>query len=51
MPDPPHDLSVDLDDDQDMADVEDDHDQDEASATERHALAHGASVPPFARRG
>ena len=47
MSGPPHDLGVDPDDDQCMADAED-HDQ-EAGA-ERHAPA-GASVPPFARRG
>ena len=51
MPDPPHDPGVDPDDDLDMADAEDDHDQDEAGASERHAPAHGAPVLPFARRG
>ena len=51
MMDSPHDLGVDPDDDQDMADAEDDHGQDEVGATERHAPAHGASVPPFARCG
>ena len=49
MSDPPHDLGVDPDEDQDMVDAEDDHDQHEISATEKHALAHGAPVPPFAR--
>ena len=49
---PPHDIGVDPnDDDQDMPDAEDDHDQDETGAEERHALAHGASVQPFSRRG
>ena len=53
MPGPPHDLGVDPDgDDEEMGDApEDDHDQDEVGATERHSPAHGASVPPFARRG
>ena len=51
MPEPPYDPGVDPDDDQDMANAEDDHDQHEASAVERHAPAHGAPVPPFARRG
>ena len=51
MPDPPHDLGVDPDDDQDMVDAEDDHDLDEAGATERHAPAHGAPIPPFSRPG
>ena len=54
MLDPPHEPSVDPNDDQDMADAEDDHDQDEAGAAERHAdphAPHGAPVRPFARRG
>ena len=51
MSDPPHHLGVDPDDNEDMADSEDDHDQDEAGAAERHAPAHGALVPPFARHG
>ena len=51
MPDPPHDLGVDPDDDQDMADAEDDHDQDEADAAERHAPAHGAPILPFSKHG
>ena len=51
MSDPPHDPGVDPDDNQDMADGKDDHDQDEADAAERHAPAHGALVPPFARHG
>ena len=50
MSDPPHDPSVDPDDEQDMADAEDDHDQDQVGAAERHAPI-GAPVPPFARRG
>ena len=54
MSDPPHDLGVDPNDDQDMANAEDDHDQDEASGiVERHddPAPHGASVLPFSRRG
>ena len=51
MSGPPHDLGVDPDDDHDMANAEDAHDQDEASAVERHALAHRAPIFPFARRG
>ena len=52
MPGPPHDPGVDPDDDnQDIPDAEDDHDEDEASATERHAPTHGAPMPPFARHG
>ena len=52
MSGPPHDPCVDPDDDdQDMPDVEDDHDEDEAYVVERHAPAHGTPVPPFARRG
>ena len=51
MPGPPHDPSVDPDDDdQDMDDAKDDHGEDEAGAAERHAPAHGAPVPPFAKR-
>ena len=49
MLDPPHDLGVDPDDDEDMANAEDDHDQDEAGAVERHSPADGAMVPPFSR--
>ena len=44
MPASPHDLGVDLDDDQDMPDAED-H---EVSA-DRPSLAHGALVPPFSK--
>ena len=45
---PPHDLSVDPDNDHDMVDAED-HDQDDASA-DKHPPA-GAPILPFARRG
>ena len=49
---PPRDPGVDPDDDnQDMVDADDDHDEDEAGAVERHAPTHSAPVPPFARRG
>ena len=52
MSGPPHDPSVDPNnDDQDMDDAKDHHDEDEASAVERHAPAHGPPVPPFARCG
>ena len=46
MSEPPHDLGVDPDDDQDMANAKY-HDQDETDA-KRHALV-GAPIPPFAR--
>ena len=48
MPTPPHDLGVDLDDNQDMADAED-HDQE--AGGERHAPHVGTPVPPFCRHG
>ena len=48
MPEPPHDSSVDPDDDKDMVDAKD-HDQDEAGA-ERHPPSR-ALVPPFSRCG
>ena len=51
MPAPPNDIGVYPDDDQDMADAKDDLDEDEASAVEKHAPAHGAPVLPFAKRG
>ena len=56
MSGPPHDPGVDPDDDdQDMADVRDDHEEDEVGGVaERRAdphVPHGAPIPPFARRG
>ena len=48
MLEPPHDLGVDPDDDQDMADAKD-HDQEVGG--ERHAPHAGAAVPPFSRHG
>ena len=53
MPGSPHDPGVDPDDDnQDMANVEHDHDEDDVGETKRHAPAHhGAPMPHFSRRG